>query len=320
MIILVLESLDTLEDILKARPDGIVIGLESLSARTHALTTPEKLPALVDFFHSHQIQVFLNAQAMIEQSRLEEIRKDFFAALQAGADGIYIADDGYIALADEAARHLALEQKTEIYRHKLIMQPETLLCSGEDAAFYLMQGLQGASLSHELTEEEILQSARIAAPYGHVEVLAAGRFTWMESRRPLIENYLRYIGRPDLFEEGHIYTIRELMRPAKLPIWQDARGTHILSDAPRQAGAAIQAMALAGVDRFRIDAFGQSNAWGASMVQAYRTLLEGLNKAGSTGKEAEEAEEKYARALAITGKSNLPQMEQQLIKEKNHAH
>ena len=321
MIILALDSLDHLEPVLKAEPDAIVLGIKSLSSRCHALADPDRLASWVDFFHERNIQVYLNAQALIEQSLLELIRHDFFKALEAGVDAIYVADDGYIALADQVDTPLDSLKDEPSSRHKLIMQPETLICSGQDAQFYLDQGLLGVSLSHELTEKEILQAAADATHPEGLEVLAAGYYTWMESRRPLIENYLRYIRHSDQFEEGKIYTIREMMRPARLPIWQDEKGVHILADTPRQISLAARPLAKAGIGRFRIDAFGLSNEWGADMVRAYRQLLnieDSKRSESEASLDQNDPDGQYQQVLKQTGPGNLPLEERLLIKEKHH--
>lgn len=269
MLILALDSLEDLDSVMTSKPDAVCIGLDPLSSRSRAIVDLETLPAMIEFFHEQKVKVFINAQAMVEQKLYPQIQKTFYKAVEAGADGFYIADDGYITMADE------YEAKTgHKIRDVLIMQPETLLCSGEDAGFYLEQGLQAASLAHELTCDEIVSSARTSQKPDQIEVLIAGYYTWMESRRPLLENYLRYIGKQDLFEPNTIYRIQEQLRPAKLPIWQDEKGTHVLADAPIQAGADILAMHQAGIERYRIDSFLMGNDWGARQVALYRDLLE----------------------------------------------
>lgn len=268
MWILALEDLSNLDAVIESRPDAVCIGLESLAARSHACVQIEQLPAFVETFHQHDIQLLINAQGMIEQNRLEKIRELFYRAIDAGVDGFYIADDGYIQLADEYGQQLGRN-----LRSLLIIQPETLICSGQDANFYLEQGLQAASLSHELSRDEIVACAKDCTSAKGLEVLISGHYSWMESRRPLIENYLRYIQRPEAFEENKVYSIQEQMREARLLTWQDDLGTHVMSDIPIQAGLDLCAIADSGIERFRIDAFLKSNEWGIEMLQTYRKIL-----------------------------------------------
>ncbi len=269
MLILALDSLEDLDSVMTSKPDAVCIGLDPISSRSRARVDLETLPAAIESFHEQQIKVYINAQAMVEQKLYPQIQETFYKAVQAGADGFYIADDGYITMADEYE-----VQTGRKIRDLLIMQPETLLCSGEDAGFYLEQGLQAACLAHELTCDEIVKSALTSQKPAQIEVQAAGYYTWMESRRPLLENYLRYIGKPDQFEPNALYSIQEQLRPAKLPVWQDEKGTHVMADAPIQAGPDILDMKEAGIERFRIDALFMGNDWGAKQVELYRKILE----------------------------------------------
>ncbi len=268
MWILALEDLSNLDAVMECKPDAVCIGLAPLAARSHACVQIEELPEMVKRFHQHDIQLLINAQGMIEQSQLANVRNLFHQAIDTGVDGFYIADDGYIHLADEYGNQIGRD-----LRQLLIIQPETLLCSGQDANFYLEQGLQAASLSHELTLDEIVACAQDCSNAKNLEVLISGHYSWMESRRPLIENYLRYIKRRDAFEQNKVYTIQEQMRDARLLTWQDDQGTHIMSDLPIQAGSDLCAIADSGIERFRIDAFLKSNEWGIEMLQTYRKIL-----------------------------------------------
>ncbi len=286
MFIVALEDLHTLQPILDQKPEAIVLGLAGFSARCHADVQIEDLASWVDFFHHQGIALFINAQGLLEQDQIGSAQKAFEALMQAHVDGIYIADEGWIAIADGFAQQNGLDS----LRDFLIMQPETLLCSGQDANFYLAQGLQAASLSHELALPEIIEALKWnplhhaskqpstlpfsswSMPKG-IELLVAGHYSWMESRRGLVENYLRFLGQEEKFEAKKIYTIQEAMREARLPIWQDEKGTHVLSDVPLNVGRDLVELHQAGLNRYRIDAFLMSNEWAAQKLAAFREVL-----------------------------------------------
>lgn len=286
MFIVALEDLNHLQPILKQKPEAVILGLDGFSARSHANVAIEEIPFWADFFHQQGMALFLNAQGILEQDQVEEAKKALAQVAQANVDGIYIADDGWISLADEL-------DSTETLRSLFIMQPETLVCSGQDAKFYLDQGLQAASLSHELALGEIvdiLNWIRQNPPTSHVtkesgvELLIAGHYSWMESRRNLVENYLRFIHQAQKFEAGKIYTIQEAMREARLPIWQDEKGTHILSDEPFNVGLDLLTLQQAGLSRYRIDAFLLGNEWAAQKLHAFRQALETKKEELNLGK------------------------------------
>lgn len=268
MFILALDSLDDIQSILAAKPDAVVAGVPPFCARCRAICSFEELEALVSAFHAHGIKVYLNMQAMIEQKNLPAHISAFARAVSCKVDGIYIADDGYIQIAKELSDQT---NGTEDYRNLLIVQPETLICSAEDANFFASLNTQAQSLSHELSLNEIEACAKECAS---LEMLISGRYSWMESRRPLIENYLRHIGRADQFENAKLYELREMNRPGHLPVWQDHLGTHVLGDEIFQAGDDLKGLAEAGLNRYRIDCLLEGNAWGIKMLNAYRHLLD----------------------------------------------
>lgn len=284
MFLLALDSLDNLEEIYRARPDGVIVGVKGFSVRSRAHLDAEDFAKAVQEFEEHGIALFANMQAMLEEKDVEKAREALRTVLQAGAAGVYIADDGYITLADEIS-----ENPQENLRTKLIMQPETLLASGEDAAFYLNQSLQAAALSHELTLQEIEAAAQTISEQnsvrsnervpGGLDVLIAGYYSWMESRRPLLLNYLRFTGDEESFQDGKVYTIQEQQRDFRLPIIQDEKGTHVFSNQPMQAARDYLAMKAAGIQRFRIDAALKGNAWGLEMLERYRALEAGSEDA-----------------------------------------
>lgn len=265
MFILALDTLSDLKPIFQVKPEAIVLGVQDFAARSNANVPLEDLPKWVNRFEEQGIKVFVNMQGMLEQSHIKKAKEALEKVIHSGVQGIYVADDGYITLADE----LSLKLNKEL-RSLLIMQPETLICSGEDANFYLSLGLQAASLSHELSLDEILQAIQTAP---NVELLVAGHYSWMESRRGLIENYLRFCEQPESFVYGRMYTIQEKMREARLPLWQDEKGTHILSDIPLNVGKDILDLSQAGLKRFRIDAFLKGNDWATLQLQAFRQAL-----------------------------------------------
>lgn len=266
MISVALDSFDCLDKYLKSPADMLIIGLEGWAARCRAVVPASHLAGLGCLFHAHGKRLGVNLQAMIEEIRIDEAAQALKQALEAGADTVYIADDGFIQLAFQLE-----EQGLNDARRRLVMQPETLICSGQDARFFEQLGLQAESLSHELALEEIIDCA---AACSSLEVLIAGHTSWMESRRPLVENYLRHIGKEDAFQQNALYSLRELQRQSRLPVWQDALGTHILSDQPVQIGAGIFELAKAGISRFRIDALISGDAWALDQLERYAHALD----------------------------------------------
>lgn len=266
MIIIALADLNDLDRIIASRADGVIVGLEGLAARSFADVSVEKLKKLTDQFHARNKKVFVNALGMVEQKNTTKMHALYEQVQSCGVDGLYVADEAYLDWARQWE-----EKSGQPASGQLIYQPETLICSGEDARFYIDCGMQAASLSHELSVSEMEDCAAVCED---LEMLIAGRYSWMETRRPVVENYLRMIDRMDRFEAGKVYDLRELQRPGRMKIWQDQWGSHILSAEVLQAGSDIVRLEKAGIHRFRIDGMGLGNCWAAEMADLYATALD----------------------------------------------
>ena len=297
MLILALSSPADASFLARSKADAFEVGLKDFSSRSGWDPGVDEAAEFIALCHASHKKVYFNLQRMVEQSFLEQARDVFLALVQNGADGIYAADEAYTQFALEADRSRQNSGQNDLedsYISKVIIQPETLINSGLDARFYTDLGVQAVSLAHELTLAEIVACAKEC---DNLEVMISGSMTWMESRRPLISNYLDCIGKSELFEEGKLYILKEQIRQLPLPAWQDAEGTKILGDSRLEAGADVIPMHQAGIKRFRIDAGFLSNEEAEQLVDAYQAALE--------GKQSE-----------VLPESTLPKKETTLFKEK----
>lgn len=267
--IVALDAFEAPDEWIRAGADAFVVGLEGYSSRIRANASLDALRNLISMVHEQGAQLFVNMQAMVEETHVETSRQAFFDVLESGADGIYAADDAYLQFAIKYDQACPDRKASALSR--LIIQPETLINSFEDVQFFENLGVQAVSLSHELTAAEI-----IACAQGNpdVEILISGRYSWMESRRPLIENYLREIEQSDRFASNRIYTLVEQSRQNAMPAWQDHLGTHVLSDTSMEAGCEIAGFYQAGIRRFRIDALLDGNRKAMQRLKAYRAFLD----------------------------------------------
>lgn len=261
MLIMALWDLQNLPEVVQAAPDAVIFGLKGFSLRTRADLDCEQFSEVTRALHEKGIQVFANAQAMLEENRVPQAKEAFEGLLKAGVDGIYTADEGWM--------EMALEKNC---MDKIIFQPETLVCSGQEARFYRDLGVQAVSLAHELSFREIADCAKQS---DGLEVLIAGNYSWMDSRRPLIENYLRTIGKEEVFADGKIFWIQEMKREAKLPVIQDEKGTHVLSGEPLFSDAWLLKLKDAGIERMRVDALVSGNLQAIEDLQRARAILNG---------------------------------------------
>lgn len=266
MFIVTANSPEELDVLAFHQPDGIILALPDCSLRQKSFLNAEQLPEVVTKLHEKEIQVYLNALNMVMEEDLSKAEQLVALAAETGVDGMYVADECYIPLA----------QKYHIL-DRLIYQPETLIVNAHDARFYTDLGLQAVSLAHELSLEQICQ---IAAEADHLEVLIQGPYSWMYSRRPLISNYLREIG---ALPEGGLpqkaaWTIAEASRMEPMPVEEGTFGTVVYSAADMDSRRVIADLNQAGIERFRIDSLFHAEkdpGWSSAQLQDYRDLQSG---------------------------------------------
>lgn len=265
MIIVTANSPDELEQLIQEQPEAVILAWPGLSLRQNVFLTPDEMAAVIQRLHDQGIRVYLNALKMVMEEDLPAARELIRFCEQQGVDGLYVADEGYFPLAQA---HQMMD--------RLIYQPETLIVNAMDVQFYRDLGLQAVSLAHELSKDQVLQIAQEA---DGLEVLVQGRYSWMYSYRPLLENYLKEIGGPALKSGPGIYTLQEANRQDRMPVEQTGQGVMVYSSAPIQSLQVMPELKQAGIDRFRIDTYLEDPSYGVRQLRLYRQALEAQDPA-----------------------------------------
>ncbi len=247
--------------LIEQRADGIILAVAPFSVRQNCFLGSEDLRRTAGAIHESGLKICINAMKMLEEQEIEKASAFLDLCQAAEVDEIYVADEGWMQLARE---------KDMIDR--LIYQPETLIVNGFDAQFYIDQGLKAVSLAHELTLEEIVESAAVCSG---LEVLIQGRYSWMNSRRKLLTNYFAETGLQQPTDE--VYLLKEQKREAYLPVMENEAGTVVFSAEPVCSYDEIRTLADAGIRRFRIDTLFEDKDYGCQQLRIYRNLLEGRN-------------------------------------------
>lgn len=247
--------------VMESGADAVLAGVQGFSLRTRAEIEAEKMEDFCREVHRHGMKAFFNAQAMLEEKDLENSEAMLERLLAAGADAVYVSDDGWIELAMEKG---CLE--------KIVWQPETMAASGQEAHFFEKLGVQAVSLSHELSIREI---AACASASSICEVQIAGYTGWMDSRRPLLSNYFKQANLESPMRQGAVYYLQEMTRDAKMPAIEDRHGTHVFSGRPVCAFGILSDLAACGIRRLRIDGFLMGNDWALHQAETASKLLRG---------------------------------------------
>lgn len=253
LFITTVHSFEALDSLKQAGADGVIVGIEDLSIRSSKTITLSELHVWKEACDHCGLELYVNALKLMMEEDLAKASELLRLCRDLNVAGIYIADEGWIYLAQQIS-----------YQDHLIYQPETLITNHQDVQFYLDQGCKAVSLAHELSLEEIERISKVPG----IEVLIHGHYSILYSRRPLVTNYCKAIGKKELHLKN--LSIIESTRSDRMPIVEDTTGTHIFSAQPIQSLNQLEQMKQMGIQRFRIDSIFYDDNWTLGVLHAYQ--------------------------------------------------
>lgn len=259
--------------------DAVYLGGERFGLRKRADNfADDDLKAAVDLAHEAGVRVHVTVNALMHEADLAGKRDGvplveyLHMVEQAGADAIIAGDLGTIMLARREVPGLDVHVSTQ------------MSCANHEAArAYRDLGVKRVVLARELALEEIREVRANTPDSLELEVFVHGAMCMAHSGRCLISNHLT--GRDA--NRGHctqpcrwIYTLEEEKRPGvHFPVIEDAQGTSILSSKDLMMIEHLDELRDAGVDSIKIEGRVKSAYYVATVVNAYRHVLDGAHPA-----------------------------------------
>lgn len=226
------------------------------------------IPAAVEIAHAAGVKVHVTANILMEQGDLAAL-PDYFRALDAaGVDAFIIGDLGAAAIARRVAPRVALHVSTQ-----------ASVANSEAARVWHSLGASRVVCAREMSLDDIARMREDMPADMEIEAFAHGAMCMAVSGRCLISSYLT--GRSG--NRGHCtqpcrwsYTLEEEKRPGEhFPIEEDDRGTFIMNAKDMNMLAHLDALRAAGVDSIKIEGRNKKAFYVASVVNAYRQVLDG---------------------------------------------
>lgn len=226
------------------------------------------IPAAVEIAHAAGVKVHVTANILMEQGDLAAL-PDYFRALDAaGVDAFIIGDLGAAAIARRVAPRVALHVSTQ-----------ASVANSEAARVWHSLGASRVVCAREMSLGDISRMREDMPADMEIEAFAHGAMCMAVSGRCLISSYLT--GRSG--NRGHCtqpcrwsYTLEEEKRPGEhFPIEEDDRGTFIMNAKDMNMLAHLDALRAAGVDSIKIEGRNKKAFYVASVVNAYRQVLDG---------------------------------------------
>ena len=261
-------NFEKLKTALRFGADAVYLGGRSFSLRSFSDNfTPEEMRAAAEYVHARGKKMYVAVNIFAKNSDFAQLETTFRFLQEIGADAALVTDAGAFALAKKVAPRLALHLST---------QANTT--NAYAARFWQEQGAERVVLARELSLEEISQIGQFC-PGLELEAFVHGAMCISYSGRCLLSNYLAH---RDSNRGACVQACRwkfELRARREeggaLLAEEDERGTYLLNSKDLNMLSHLDEMRRAGVCSFKIEGRMKSNYYLATVVNAYRRVLDG---------------------------------------------
>lgn len=264
-------SFEKLKTALNFGADAVYLGGKSFSLRSFSENfTAEELREGIRYAHERGRKVYVTVNIFAKNADFPAL-SDALAYLQEiGADAALVTDPGIFSLAKKVAPKLNLHISTQANTTNQYA-----------AKFWQEQGAERVVLARELSLAEIAQ-IHSYCPDLQLEAFIHGAMCISYSGRCLLSNYLagRDSNRGACVQACRWkYTVRaqreESAQGGELEVQEDERGTYLLNSKDLNMLPYLDELAKAGVCSFKIEGRMKSSYYLATVVNAYRRVLDG---------------------------------------------
>jgi len=251
--------------------DAVYLAGQRFGLRQNANNfSPDELVRAVEMAHTADRQVFVTLNALMHPDELGPLR-EYVAWLDGiGVDAVIVSDLGALRVIRETAPDIAIHVSTQ-----------ASVTNAQSALQWQELGASRVVLARELTLTEITAIREEVGDSLELEVFVHGAMCVAYSGRCLISNYLndRDANRGNCTQPCRWeYSLVERTRPDKqIPIEEDAHGTFLLSSQDIMMLEHLDDLRAAGVDSLKIEGRAKKAYYVATVVNAYRQVLDGAD-------------------------------------------
>ena len=280
--------------------DAAYVGGKLFSLRTFADNfTTDELRSAVNFSHERNKKLYVTANIFARNADFALLKDYFFALREMGADGVILSDPGAVYLCKQAAPKLEIHLSTQANTtNKYAVR------------FWAEQGVSRVVLARELSIKEIAEIHEFC-PDTELEAFVHGAMCISYSGRCLLSDYLdgRSSNRGACVQSCRWrYEVRALNatngKSEWLPMEEDGRGTYIFNSKDLNMLGYLRELENAGVCSFKIEGRMKSGYYLATVINAYRRLLDGGDFALSNAELSNVAHREYTQAYALGENKN----------------
>lgn len=264
-------SFEKLKTALNFGADAVYLGGKSFSLRSFSENfTAEELRESIRYAHERGRKVYVTVNIFAKNADFPALSDTLAYLQEIGADAALVTDPGVFSLAKKVAPKLNLHISTQANTTNQYA-----------AKFWQEQGAERVVLARELSLAEIAQ-IHSYCPDLQLEAFIHGAMCISYSGRCLLSNYLagRDSNRGACVQACRWkYTVRaqreESAQGGELEVQEDERGTYLLNSKDLNMLPYLDELAKAGVCSFKIEGRMKSSYYLATVVNAYRRVLDG---------------------------------------------
>ena len=260
-------NFEKLKTALRFGADAVYLGGKSFSLRSFSDNfTDEELKAAAEYVHARGKKMYVTVNIFAKNSDFSQLEKTFRFLQEIGADAALVTDAGVFALARKVAPNLPLHISTQAN-----------ITNAYAARFWQEAGAERVVLARELSLQEIAQ-IRDHCPGLELEAFVHGAMCISYSGRCLLSNYLAH---RDSNRGACVQACRwkfdlraRREEVGSLTAEEDERGTYLLNSKDLNMLSHLEEMRRAGVCSFKIEGRMKSSYYLATVVNAYRRVLD----------------------------------------------
>lgn len=266
-----------LEAAVRFGADAVYLAADRFGLRQRAANFAlDDVPAAVAHSHGAGARVYVTLNALMDADDLAALPAYLEALAASGVDAFIVSDLGALRLAQRHAPGVELHVSTQ-----------ASVCNAEAARAWHELGASRIVCAREMSVGDIARMRADIPRELELEAFVHGAMCMAVSGRCLISAALT--GRSG--NKGHCtqpcrwsYALVEEQRPGEFfPVEEDVRGTYVMNAQDLNMLAHLDDLAAAGVDSFKIEGRNKKAFYVASVVRAYRQVMDGAPAAEAAG-------------------------------------
>jgi putative protease len=265
--------------------DAVYLGDSKFSLRGKAGNfDAAEMAEAVNYARSRGVKAYVTVNIFPHNRDLRAIEEHITFLQEIGPDAVIVSDPGIFAMFRKRAPELDLHVSTQAN-----------VTNAESARFWEGLGARRIVLSRELSVEEIRHIRERTE--AELEVFVHGSICISYSGRCYISSFLaeRSANAGECTNSCRWnYALAEEKRPGEyFPVFDDDRGTYLMSSKDLCMIEHLPPLAEAGVDSFKIEGRMKGINYVAGVVKTYREAIDAMTKTGY------EVEERWIRELSM---------------------